>query len=133
MRVLEHHRTHVHTRTVHTFCHNAQASRSGKTTLTLQNDGNTNQTQRVTICSARIKHSMLQYALHESNTACYNMLYTNQTQHVTICSTRILCCRHVQVFCLLSLLVGADTFIPPGFKTTDCTGTEMSATRFTLA
>jgi len=32
----------------------------------------------------------------------------------------------VQVFCLLSLLVEADVFIPPRFKTTDCTGYELS-------
>jgi hypothetical protein len=51
-----------------------------------------------------------------------------QTEHniLQLCSTRILCCRQVQVFCLLSLLVEADIFIPPRFKTTDCSRYELS-------
>jgi hypothetical protein len=59
---------------------------------------------------------------------CIYWMLPVQTKHniLHLCSTRILCCLHVQVFCLLNLLVGADTFIPPRFKTTDCTGYEMS-------
>jgi len=59
---------------------------------------------------------------------CIYWMQPVQTTHniLHLCSTRILCCRQVQVFCLLSLLVEAEIFIPPRFKTTDGRGYELS-------